>query len=189
MKITHVDTEMAWRGGQQSLLTLARGLRERGHVQTIVSPEGSALREKAKADGFAVATGVSREVDIAHAHSGRAHNKVLRATLGSRVVRVVTRHVAFAPRHPMIHRLKYTKTCHGIIAVSDAVKDVLVRSGIPGNHVEVIHTGVALPDEVTRIAHRGFVAGHMGAFTREKGQGRIDCRGSFVAGRAVCVGG
>ncbi len=111
-----------------------------------------------------------RTGDIVHAHSGRAHNVAVRATLGSSITRVVTRHVAFAPRHPMIHRLKYTKSCDGIIAVSDAVRDVLVRAGIPAGHVEVIHTGIELPEQVARREHDGLVVGHMGAFTREKGQ-------------------
>ena len=94
----------------------------------------------------------------------------MRATLGSRVRRVVTRHVAFAPRHPLVHRLKYTKTCHGIIAVSLTVRNILVNAGIPASRIEVIHTGVELPPLVRRPAHTGFVVGHMGAFTREKGQ-------------------
>ncbi len=70
----------------------------------------------------------------------------------------------------MIHRLKYTRTCDGIIAVSDAVRDVLVRAGIPASHVHVIHTGVEIPATADRREHAGIVVGHMGAFTREKGQ-------------------
>ncbi len=94
----------------------------------------------------------------------------MRATLGANVRRVVTRHVAFPPRNPLIHRLKYTKTCHGIIAVSEAVRAVLVQAGIPAAKVEVIHTGVAIPASPVHTAHSGLVVGHMGAFTREKGQ-------------------
>jgi glycosyltransferase involved in cell wall biosynthesis len=70
----------------------------------------------------------------------------------------------------MIHRLKYTRTCNGVIAVSDAVRDVLLRSGIPASHVSVIHTGIEMPAEIVRREHDGLVVGHMGAFTREKGQ-------------------
>src|SRR6266436_1647428 len=36
LSIVHIDTAHDWRGGQESLLTLARGLRARGHSQTIV---------------------------------------------------------------------------------------------------------------------------------------------------------
>lgn len=170
LSITHVDTETAWRGGQQSLLTLALGLRERGHTQLIVSPAGSALTERARTAGFDVATKCPRTGDIVHAHSGQAHNMAVRATLGATITRIVTRHVAFVPRHPLVHRLKYTKTCDGIIAVSAAVRNVLTEAGIPIEHIEVIHTGITLPDEPAPRPHKGFAVGHMGAFTREKGQ-------------------
>jgi glycosyltransferase involved in cell wall biosynthesis len=170
LSITHVDTESAWRGGQQSLLTLARGLRDRGHTQTIVCPDASALAERARDERFVVITKCPRTGDIVHAHSGRAHNLAVRATLGASITRVVTRHVAFTPKHPMIHRLKYTKTCDGVIAVSDAVSDVLVRMGVPKSHVQVIHTGIEIPDKIERREHDGLVVGHLGAFTREKGQ-------------------
>ena len=86
--------------------------------------------------------------------------------------RVVTRHVAFEPRHPWVHRLKYTWTCHGIIAVSDAVRRALIESGLPGEKIETIHTGIEMVDPSPRAGHTEgeFVIGHMGAFTAEKGQ-------------------
>lgn len=168
--ITHVDTEMAWRGGQQSLMTLARGLRDRGHKQTIVTPARSALAAQALAEGFTIAAKVPREGDIVHAHSGKAQNLAVRATLGSNIIRVITRHVAFEPRNQFFHWLKYAKSAHGVIAVSDAVRDGLIRSGVPAEHIQVIHTGVAIPAEIHRTEHEGFTVGHMGAFTEEKGQ-------------------
>jgi glycosyltransferase involved in cell wall biosynthesis len=168
--ITHVDTESGWRGGQQSLLTLARGLRERGHQQTIVTPEGSALAQRAQSEDFPISTKIPREGDIVHAHSGKAQNLSIRATLGSNIIRVITRHVAFEPRNQLLHWLKYAKSAHGVIAVSEAVRDSLIRSGVPATHIEVIHTGIAMPVQFHRTQHEGFVIGHMGAFTAEKGQ-------------------
>ena len=170
LTITHVDSERAWRGGQQSLWTLAQALRARGHQQIIVCPPDSALAERARAAGFTVAAQPSRAGDIVHAHSGRAQNSAYRATLGSQVRRVVTRHVAFAPSHPLVHRLKYTMTCHGIIAVSDSVREVLTRAGVPSKKIVVIHTGIELPALLPHRPHDTFVVGHMGAFTAEKGQ-------------------
>jgi glycosyltransferase involved in cell wall biosynthesis len=114
----------------------------------------------------------SREGDIVHTHSGRAQNFAYRTTLGSPIRRVVTRHVAFTPSHPLVHRLKYSISCHGIIAVSDAVRDVLIRAGVPAKKIAVIHTGVTLP-YLRPARHKktdDFVIGHMGAFTAEKGQ-------------------
>src|SRR5581483_2545871 len=171
LSIIHVDTEETWRGGQESLLTLARGLRVRGLRQAILCPPASALAERARADGFPIEPFGLRAADIVHAHSGRAQTLAFWKTFGSRARRVVTRHVAFKPRHPWLHRVKYTRTCHGIIAVSEAVRRGLVESGVPAEQIEVIHTGVAIPELVSR-EHTGseFVIGHMGAFTKEKGQ-------------------
>lgn len=182
LSITHADTGRQWRGGQQSLLTLARALRELGHRQTIVTPAGSELARRAAAEGFPVERSIRREGDIVHAHSGRAQNQVLLATLGASVRRVVTRHVAFPPSNALLHRLKYSRTCDAIIAVSDAVARVLTTSGVEPEKVTVIHTGVEIPRTVPGTAERSsarqrlglapehFVVGHLGAFTREKGQ-------------------
>lgn len=131
------------------------------------------------------ALGLRRNLDgayVLHTHSGRAQNTAWLASVGLRVLRVATRHVVFDPRHPAIHRIKYTQTCDGVIAVSQAVRRALLTAGVPGDRIEVIPTGVEipamLPNAETRRAARqqfgladgDFVAGHMGAFTQEKGQ-------------------
>jgi hypothetical protein len=46
--------DLADRGGQEILLVLARGLRRRGHEQTIVCPENSALSKAVRGEGFSV---------------------------------------------------------------------------------------------------------------------------------------
>ncbi len=176
LSIIHVDSEETWRGGQEALLILARGLRSRGYRQTIVCPPASALAEQARSAGFPIAKLGLRTADIVHAHSGRALTVAYWETIGSRVCRVVTRHVAFQPKHPWLYRLKYTRTCHGIIAVSDAVRRGLIESGVSAAKIEIIHTGIEMPDPAPRNRRRfgldeaGFVVGHMGAFTAEKGQ-------------------
>ena len=139
--------------------------------QAILCPPASALAERARADGFPIEPFGLRTADIVHAHSGRAQTLAYWKTFGSRVCRVVTRHVAFKPKHPWIYRMKYTHTCRGIIAVSDAVRRGMIESGVPAEKIEVIHTGIEIPEMVSRERARGnFVIGHMGAFTHEKGQ-------------------
>jgi len=71
-----------------------------------------------------------------------------------------------------VHRLKYTWTCHGIIAVSGAVRQALIECGIPAGKIETIHTGIDVGDSAPRTgrSESEFVVGHMGAFTAEKGQ-------------------
>jgi glycosyltransferase involved in cell wall biosynthesis len=172
-----VDTEQNWRGGQQSLLTLARGLRLRGYRQTIVCPPSSMLAERAQAAGFPIERLGMRNADIIHAHGGRALTLAFWKTFDSRSVhRVVTRHVSFRPRNPWMHRLKYRFACEGVIAVSDAVRRGLIATGVPSAKIEVIHTGIEMREPAPRdkskfgLSEMDFVIGHMGAFTKEKGQ-------------------
>ena len=171
-----MDSEQTWRGGQEALLTLARGLRARGYRQTIVCPPASGLAERAKAAGFPIARLRPRIADIVHAHSGRALTVAFWETLGAPAKRVATRHVAFPPRHPWLHRLKYKWTCDGIIAVSEVVRRGLIASGVPASKIEVIHTGIETPRPAPGdrskfgVSDGDFVIGHMGAFTKEKGQ-------------------
>jgi glycosyltransferase involved in cell wall biosynthesis len=164
-------------------------LRELGHRQLIATPPASELERRARLADFPVvpasALGLRQHlagIDVVHSHSGRAQNVAWLASTGLNVVRVATRHVAFSPRHPAIHRLKYTQSCDGVIAVSQAVRLALLTAGVPGNHIEVIPTGVEIPEtlpgaEAQHAARRAFgfdathfVAGHLGAFTHEKGQ-------------------
>ena len=161
----------------------------RGHTQTIVCPPDSVLAGRARAAGFTVAAQCTRTGDIVHAHSGRAQNSAYRATIGSQVRRVVTRHVAFAPSHPLVHRLKYSMTCHGIIAVSESARDVLVRAGVPAKKIAMIHTGIELPPSASpRPARRELVVGHMGAFTAEKGQDIAIAAAKEVRAKFVLAG-
>jgi glycosyltransferase involved in cell wall biosynthesis len=167
-------------------------LRERGHAQTIATPPRSELERRAQQQGFEVAAlswadlrARLKRVDILHTHTGRAQNMAWFAALGTGrtpVKRVATRHVVFAPRHPLLHWLKYTRTCDGIIAVSQAVRTALLDTGVPAERVQVIQTGIeipaSLPDPQQRAQARrawnlddeDFAVGHLGAFTHEKGQ-------------------
>lgn len=200
MKIAHLDTGLELRGGQQQLLLLARGLRERGHGQLIVCPESSALEFRARQEGFRVfslpahdparAHGIlelrqlflAEPFDILHAHDGRGQTISWLASLGMPVRRLASRRVTFLPSRLWMHRVKYTHTCHAVIAISNFVRQLLIECGVPATRIEVIPDGVeipaALPDAATRARLREgwglggeeFVVGHLGAATPEKGR-------------------
>ena len=127
------------------------------------------------------------QFEIVHAHDGRAQTISFRASMGLTtrglsMVRVASRLVAFEPRHPLVHRWKYSLTCDGVIALSQSVRQVLLGAGVPDRHIEVIVPGIEipkqLPDATVRAAARArwgfsgdeFVIGHIAAFTPEKGQ-------------------
>jgi glycosyltransferase involved in cell wall biosynthesis len=192
LKIAHIDTGHDFRGGQDLLLSLARGLKRRGHNQVIVCPEGSPLAQHAAAEELEFkpleTIGKLRShlreehFEIVHAHDAKAQTISIRASLGLAVRRVASRQVAFTPRHPLIHRWKYTLTSHAVIANSQSVRRVLIAAGVPDSHIEVILPGIEMPGELLAPEARAkarsrwgyssddFLIGHAGAFTREKGQ-------------------
>jgi glycosyltransferase involved in cell wall biosynthesis len=200
LKIVHIDTGTELRGGQEVLLLLARGLRRRGHQQLLVCPEGSALAARARQEGLRISTlprfnpghirGILRlrrqlraeSFQLIHAHDGHAQTISFLASAGLPVRRVASRHVAFYPRHPTVHRLKYSLTCHAIIAPSQCVRRLLVSLGVPETKIEVVRGGVETPPELPGPEVRSrvraqwgfgedeFVVGHAAAFTPEKGQ-------------------
>lgn len=206
MRILHIDTGSVMRGGQELLMTTARGLRARGHVQTIACPSRSPLAAMATAEGFSVlpierpylnaARTIRRLLrgqphDLVSSHDARAQTVAYLATLGLPIVRVANRLVVFEPRNRLVHRLKYTYTCDMVVALSRAVKDTLVRNGIPAEHIEVITGGIDFPEQLAdpgardrMRAHWGlspddFVIGHVAAFTSEKGQ--LDALDALIA--------
>ncbi len=200
MRIVHLDTASELRGGQHQLLLLARGLREHGHQQLIVCPEESALEMHARREKLQVfalpehdpghAHGIIQlrrqllwePFDILHAHDGRGQTIAWLASLGMPARRVASRRVTFLPGRLATHRLKYGGTCHAIIAVSQFVRGLLIKCGVPESKIEVIPDGIEMPAGAPTADWRAglrarwgfgaeeFLVGHVGAFTREKGQ-------------------
>lgn len=214
LKIAHLDTGRVLRGGQEQLLLLARGLKGHGHEQLVICPEGSPLEKRARHEGLKLFTlppydpghvhGIlqlrqlllSEPFECLHAHDSRAQTISWLASLGTRVCRIANRNVTFRPQHPRLHRLQYDLTCHGVIAVSQSVRQVLVSSGVPEGKIEVITPGIEIPPESPGTglrakirAHWGFsenefVVGHIGAFTPEKGQA-IALEATVLLGKAL----
>lgn len=200
LRIVHLDTGRDLRGGQRQLLMLARGLRESGHEQVIVSAEGSALEAQARVEDFDVVSlperdpgnlhGVvmlrqklsSERWQIVHAHDGRGLTIAWLASAGLGTRRVAHRRVTFQPARRARQRFMYTRACHAVIAVSEFIKRLLVECGVPDWRIEVIPDGTELPPELPRpgvrrrlrsawgFCDKDFVVGHVGAWTPEKGQ-------------------
>lgn len=199
LNILHIDTGRELRGGQWQILELTEALRKRGHRQAVATPHGSALERRACAAGLYVfpLTSVSawnlrgsfrlrqfirrQSFDIIHAHDAAGQNVAWTASMGLPVRRVASRRVAFLSSRT-VHRLKYNFTCHGVIAISRCVRNLLVESGVRQHKISVIYDGVPVPATLATVAERkairarwqaddgSFVIGHLGAFTSEKGQ-------------------
>jgi glycosyltransferase involved in cell wall biosynthesis len=200
LRITHIDTGLSLRGGQRQMLMLAEGLHARGHAQTVVCLEGSSLEASARQLGLHVfalpahdpanAFGImlwrqqikTWAPQVIHAHDGRGQTLAWLASLGLPVRRVASRRVTFFPSDRWTYRLKYGRTCHAVVAVSENIRERSVQAGVPRERIAVIPDGIDLPAElptgVERQALRAawqcqpddFVVGMLGAATPEKGQ-------------------
>jgi glycosyltransferase involved in cell wall biosynthesis len=192
-RILHVDSGRSWRGGQRQVFLLATGLRDLGYRTLIVAPTGSPLIRRAERAGLPTyrltlrgewdirsarelrAVAGEWRADVVHAHDARAHSIARLALLGKRKPRlVVTRRVAFTPKQV---RLKYKHGIDAFIAISNAVKTVMVKAGVPSDRIDVVYSGLPAP-VVKRPRNwrreRGWpsttiVCGIVGAMTQEKG--------------------
>jgi len=174
MRVLHLDTDLGWRGGQQQVVLLAQGLaghaRFAGEAVTVCRP-GSALAARLSdlklpraeldvASPWSL-SGVWKlrrlaaelDVDIVHAHASHAHNLAALATIASRRHLVATRRVDFRPKGMW----KYHR-CVRVVAVSQAIGQILAERGLAPGSVEVILDGIDGQRFVGRERGRGRAA-------------------------------
>jgi len=161
MRVLQVDSGREWRGGQNQVRLLCRELRQAGAVlQVLFTRRTGELARRAAADGTTV-RGTAWEMgldprawwqlrrtvsafqpDIIHAHD--SHALALAATLARSRPLIAGRRVDFH-----VGRFGAWRRADRIIAVSDAVKQVLVADGIAGDKVTVVRDGID-PEEIRR---------------------------------------
>ena len=165
MKTLHINTESTWRGGEQQVLSLIKGLETTGHTAHLICQPESGIHHRALQEGITpfpmrmrgeidpVATmkilpTIRREkYDIIHSHTPHAQALVMWASclLARKPLRVFTRRVEFSIfRHSFfgMNRFKYTKGVDHIIAISQGVRKRLIKDGIPPDKISVVHSGV-----------------------------------------------
>jgi glycosyltransferase involved in cell wall biosynthesis len=194
MKIVHLDAHVPWRGGEQQVVYLSRFLYEHGYDSLVVCPPHSALYQRAREAGVPTRALRMRheadlvaawqlgyalrrqQVDILHMHTPHAHTiGVLACLLAPKVRKVVSRRVDFPPIRNLFSRWKYLRPEVQYLAVSEAVRQVLIDSGIPPHRVQTVYSGVDLRrfDEVPQapslfptgmrvVGTVGHLAGHKG---------------------------
>jgi glycosyltransferase involved in cell wall biosynthesis len=161
IRVLHVDTEKGWRGGERQTLWLAAEMAKRGHESVVAARLGEPLAARASAAGLSVidcrpvseldpraAWRLRREIlarrfDVVHAHTAHAVAIGAMATLGTGVPLVVARRVDFPLRGNAGTRWKYGRAAR-IVAVSNAVANVLVAGGIARSRIAVVPDGVDL---------------------------------------------
>jgi glycosyltransferase involved in cell wall biosynthesis len=165
LSILHVTDARGFSGGVRQLVLLCAGLQAAGHRAVLCTPPGSSGERLALEYGVPVRAlplgrgglldqwRASREVrriasdlrpDVVHSHHTKGHNVALLATFGGDFPPVVVkRGVLYRPKFPWKFR---TGRVRAIICNTNAVKNVLVRSGVTERKIEVIYTSRELPD-------------------------------------------
>ncbi len=176
--ILHVDTGLEWRGGQTQLLHLARAQGTRCVVALRQgAPLGPALAEAGvpvawlpcggRLGVWAGAPALARLVRrlrpaLIAAHTSHAHSLAWSMGLGPLVVH---RRVDFAPGR--FSSPKY-RGVRGYVAVSQAVKQVLIASGVSPERIRVVHDGVDVAPVGAPRAYTRPTIGCVGALVPHK---------------------
>ena len=152
----HLSTQRTWHGGEGQAYLLIEGLRRRGHQVVVFARAGGEFARRAVASRFEVHTfrrrgrgpdslwSMRRRLqavapDVIHAHDGHAVTCGGIAALGLGIpARVASRRVDFSVRSAH----KYSLLSDVVIAISSAVADVCVDSGIPRSKLRIVHSGV-----------------------------------------------
>ncbi|PIU19470.1 MAG: hypothetical protein COT18_07385 [Elusimicrobia bacterium CG08_land_8_20_14_0_20_59_10] len=190
LTVFHLDDGKELRGGQRQMLYLVKELDRLGHDNTVVCRHDSPLHKAAARKNFKTLTlpyffewdpvsvlllkralralPAGGRTPILHSHTSHTAAISWLASAGLDCVRVAHRRVDFMPGS-FSARFKYAKA-HSVIAISDAVKEILLNSGVPDEKVAVVNSTIDLDDtpwkpgefQAYREAARGELAAELG---------------------------
>ncbi len=194
MSFLLVDTEPVWRGGQDQLLTLLRGLLPRGHRVHLICQPDTLLEERAREAGATVHTvPIRSEIGPVAFFSilrvlARVRPEILAfntprpillGNLASRIIavkaRIIFRRVNFPLRKNFVTRLKYNWGIDCIVTVSESIRQQLLIDGVSSNRIRTIYEGMDLSPfslrEAPALRKSGepTVIGTVAHFSHEKG--------------------
>ncbi len=189
-----VDTERVWRGGQDQLFTLLRGLIQRNHEVSLVCEPRTLLEARARESGvevFPLAARKGLEIysffrllsifrkarpEVLAFNTPRL---ILPGNLASRGagvrLRVMFRRVNFPLRRNPITILKYNWGIDCIIAISESIRNSLQSCGVPASKIRTVYEGMDpslfTPRDYGTLADPGkpVVAGTVAHLSAEKG--------------------
>ncbi|HBA61004.1 MAG TPA: hypothetical protein DCZ92_09330 [Elusimicrobia bacterium] len=166
LTVFHLDDGKELRGGQRQMMYLVKELDRLGHDNTVVCRHGSPLHKAAARKNFKTLTlpyffewdpvsalllrrvlkalPAAGQPPILHSHTGHTAAVSWLASAGLDCVRVAHRRVDFMPGS-FTARFKYSKA-HSVIAISDAVKEILLKAGVPDERVAVVNSTIDLDD-------------------------------------------
>ena len=199
MKILHIDTGKGWRGGQQQVFNLHLELTRAGVESHLITQSGGELLKRSKmadlsAEGLPllgewdlysavkVAAAIKRG-NFTHLHLHSSHAQgigVIAAMLSGFSNVIVTRRVDFEPKKGPLNRIKYGSRVRRFVAISEAIKEILLSYGVPEEKISLVNSGVD-PDRIKPgsgdpfrselgVGPRTPLVGNISALTDHKGQ-------------------
>jgi glycosyltransferase involved in cell wall biosynthesis len=182
LRIVHVDTEARYSGGEVQVFLLLEGLRSRGHHVVLLCRPGSACAQEAERRGMEYRTLRMRNqtdlpavlrlrrdllevgADVVHLHTSRANWLGGLAARAAGIPAVSTRRMDRRVRAGMRTRFLYRALLQRTAAISPAVRDLLLKAGVPSDRVEVIVDAVD-PRSLRPQSGRDEVRARLGADT------------------------
>ncbi|TMB25020.1 MAG: glycosyltransferase family 4 protein [Deltaproteobacteria bacterium] len=157
MRVLHVDPEPEWGGGETQVLALLTELAARGLAVRLAAHPDGPLARAAAARGvplvplrvrnhldLGAALALRRLVpghDVVHFHTARAHALApLCRGRGARLV--VTRRMDYVPTGGPYARFLYNRAVDAVIAISEGVRQALLRVGVRDDRIRVVPSGV-----------------------------------------------
>jgi L-malate glycosyltransferase len=158
-----IDTERVWRGGQDQLLALLKGLSQRGHRVHLICQPDTLLEKRGREIGISVhPLSIRSELGLISALSiafilrktrpdilaFNTPKAIFIGTLASRFVpveaRIIFRRVNFPLRKNPFSRFKYSWGIDCIVAISESIQAQLQACGIPASKIRTIYEGMDL---------------------------------------------
>jgi glycosyltransferase involved in cell wall biosynthesis len=158
-----IDTERVWRGGQEQLLALLRGLSQHGHRVHLICQPDTLLEKRGREIGISVHPLAIRSefglisalliasilrknrTDILAFNTPKG---IFVGTLASRfapvAARIIFRRVNFPLRKNPFSRFKYSWGIDCIVAISESIQLQLQMCGIPASKIRTIYEGMDL---------------------------------------------
>src|SRR5438132_5233402 len=157
VRVLHVDPERGWGGGEVQVMALLAELGRRGHASRVAAhPDGPLARAATAAGVPVIPLAVANHVDVGaalrlrralgdaevvHFHTARAHALApLCRRAGVRLV--VTRRMDYVPAGGPYVRFLYNQAVDAVVAISEGVREALVRVGVRRDRIRVVPSGI-----------------------------------------------
>ena len=161
LKILHIDPERNWGGGEAQVVGLLTHLAAKGHENHLLAHPNGLLFARCRSlniktqpivrrndlDLRCVASlrRLIREIscDVVHFHTKRAHTLALWLPRDKwRPRYVVTRRMDYAEPRGWYTQLLYNRRVDGVVAISQAIGNVLLRAGVVKEKMRIIPSGI-----------------------------------------------